>query len=181
MTSVNDLRAVAELPPVLPNTDDYARVAEFLHHEAELLDTYRFRDWVGLFTEDVVYRMPVRTTQFLVDGEGFHEFDLFVDDHPTLVTRVRRLETEFAWAETPPSRTRHYVSNLRLVRAAREGEFEARVNFMISRTRQDLDYQLFTGSRHDRLVVHDHGFRIRRRTILVDQTVITGTNLSVLF
>jgi 3-phenylpropionate/cinnamic acid dioxygenase small subunit len=181
MTSLDELRAAAALPPVLSNTVEYARVVDFLHHEAELLDTYRFNDWVNLFTEDVVYRMPVRTTQFLVDGEGFHEFDFFIDDHQTLLTRVRRLETEFAWAETPPSRTRHFVSNLRLNRTAVAGEFEARVNFMISRTRQDLDYQIFTGSRHDRLVSHHDSFQIRRRTILIDQTVITGTNLSVLF
>jgi 3-phenylpropionate/cinnamic acid dioxygenase small subunit len=165
--------------PVLPHTELYGRVAEFYHHEAELLDSYRFADWVELFTEDVSYRMPVRTTQFLTDGLGFHEFDFFCDDHATLVTRVKRLETEFAWAETPPSRTRHFVSNLRV---REDGdELFGQTNFMITRTRQDLDYQLFTGVRYDRLVRDGDGFRIRERQIHVDQTVITGTNLSVLF
>jgi PAH dioxygenase small subunit len=167
--------------PVLPNSETYGLVLEFLHHEAELLDAYRFADWVQLFTEDVAYAMPVRTTQFLTDGEGFHDFGFFVDDHATLVTRVKRLETEFAWAETPPSRTRHFVSNLRLQRAAEGPELLARTNFMVTRTRQDLDYQLFTGQRRDVLVPDGDGFKIRERTILVDQTVITATNLSVLF
>jgi len=170
------------MTPVLPHTETYGRVLEFLHHEAELLDAYRFSEWVELFAPEVEYRMPVRTTQFLTDGEGFHDVDFFVDDHATLVTRVKRLETEFAWAETPPSRTRHYVANLRL-QEGDDGELAARVNFMVTRTRQDLDYQLFTGQRLDRLVRADTdaGFLVRRRTILVDQTVITNTNLSVLF
>lgn len=181
MTVLDDIKSAANQPPVLPHTETYGRVSEFLHREAELLDGYRFDDWLGLFTADVLYRMPVRTTQFLVDGEGFHEFDFFIDDHATLETRVRRLETEFAWAETPPSRTRHFVSNLRLTRDEDSGELLARLNFMITRTRQDLDYQMFTGERHDRLVADGETFRIRRRVILVDQTVITATNLSVLF
>jgi PAH dioxygenase small subunit len=165
----------------LPHEPTYGRVLDFLHREAELLDNYKFDDWLAVFTEDVTYRMPVRTTQFLVDGEGFHDFEFFADDHQTLLTRVRRLETEFAWAETPPSRTRHFVSGLQLTEDGATGELEARLNFMITRTRQDLDYQMFTGVRHDLLVRHEDGFRIRRRTILVDQTVITATNLSVLF
>lgn len=181
MTLQEILTAESALPAVLPHTESYGRVLEFLNTEADLLDRYAYLDWAGLFTKDVAYRMPVRTTQFLVDGEGFHDFDFIVDDWQTLYTRVKRLETEFAWAETPPSRTRHFVSNLRLVRDEESGEFVARVNFMITRTRQDLDYQLFTGARHDRLVPDGESFKIRRRTVLVDQTVITGTNLSIFF
>ncbi|HEY4277002.1 MAG TPA: aromatic-ring-hydroxylating dioxygenase subunit beta [Conexibacter sp.] len=183
MSFLADLRAQAQLPPVLPHSELYGRVSEFLHHEAELLDAYRFAEWLELFSTEIEYRMPVRTTQFLVDGEGFNDFDFFVDDHQTLMTRIKRLETEFAWAETPPSRTRHFVSNLRLTRDEESGELAARINFLVTRTRQDLDYQMFTGVRHDRLIPDGDGtsFKVARRTILVDQTVITATNLSVLF
>lgn len=175
------LIAESKLPVVLPHTELYGRLAEFYHAEAEILDRYGYMDWVELFTKDAEYRMPVRTTQFIVDGEGFHDFDFIIDDWQTLFTRAKRLETEFAWAETPPSRTRHFVSNLRVTRDDATGELTARNNFLITRTRQDLDYQMFTGSRHDRLVPDGDSFKIRRRTILVDQTVITGTNLSIFF
>lgn len=180
MSVLDELRADADLTPVLPNSELYGRVLEFLYNEAELLDRYRFDDWINLFTEDVVYRMPVRTTQFLDDGEGFHDFDFLVDDFGSLQTRVRRLETDFAWAETPPSRPRHYVNNVRL--AEREdGDLAVRLNYLITRTREDLGYQMFTGARHDVLTVVGDSFKIRRRIILVDQTVITATNLSILF
>jgi 3-phenylpropionate/cinnamic acid dioxygenase small subunit len=166
---------------VLPNTDLWGRVAGFYYHEAELLDTYKFADWVELFTDDISYRMPVRTTKFLTNGEGFEEFEFFNETIGSLRTRVKRLETEFAWAEVPPSRTRHFVSNL-IVEEPEDGEgLEVRSCFMVTRTRADLDYQTFTGARHDRIHPDGDGFKISKRLILVDQTVITATNLSVFF
>jgi PAH dioxygenase small subunit len=165
---------------VLPHTELHGRVAEFLHREAELLDTYRFTEWLALLSPDITYRMPVRTTQFLPDGEGFHEFDFIHDDFATLQTRVKRLETEFAWAETPPSRTRHFVTNV-LVQAGDDGRLGVRSCFLITRTRSDLDYQMFTGLRDDVLIDTGDGFVVAQRTILIDQTAITSTNLSIFF
>jgi PAH dioxygenase small subunit len=165
--------------PVLPHSELYGRVLEFLHREAELLDSYKFDAWLSLFTEDIEYRMPVRTTRFLTEGEGFEDFELMSENLASLTTRVRRLETEFAWAEVPPSRTRHFVSNVIVEQDA--GELEVRASFLLTRTRQDLDYQMYTGSRVDRLRPDGDGFKIARRTIFSDQTVITATNLSVLF
>jgi 3-phenylpropionate/cinnamic acid dioxygenase small subunit len=166
---------------VLPHTELHGRITGFLYHEAELLDTYKFSDWLELLTPEIEYRMPVRTTQFLTDGEGFQEFEFFNDNMASLTTRVKRLETEFAWAEVPPSRTRHFVSNV-IVEEAGDGDgYDVRASFLVTRTRQDLDYQMFTGVRHDRLVPAGDAFAIAKRTIYVDQTVITATNLSVLF
>jgi len=164
---------------VLPSSELHGRVAAFLYHEAELLDGNRFAEWLDLLTPDIEYRMPVRTTQFLTDGDGFEEFEFFSENLASLTTRVRRLETEFAWAEVPPSRARHFVSNV-IVEEAGDG-LDVRSNFLVTRTRQDLGYQMFTGVRHDRLFPAGDAFRIARRTILVDQTVITATNLSVFF
>jgi 3-phenylpropionate/cinnamic acid dioxygenase small subunit len=166
---------------VLPNTELYGRVTRFLYHEAELLDNYRFADWLALLTPEIEYRMPVRTTQFLTDGQGFQDFEFFSDNIASLTTRVRRLETEFAWAEVPPSRSRHYVTNVIVEEGADGSGLEVRSSFLVTRTRQDLDYQMFTGVRHDLLVLTGDSFAIARRTILIDQTVLTATNLSVLF
>jgi 3-phenylpropionate/cinnamic acid dioxygenase small subunit len=166
---------------VLPNTELYGRVCGFYYREAELLDTYKFAEWLELLAPEIEYRMPVRTTQFLTVGEGFQEFEFFNDTMASLTTRVKRLETEFAWAEVPPSRTRHFVSNVIVEEDEGESGLDARSSFLVTRTRQDLDYQMFTGVRHDRLVFAGEGFLLAKRTILVDQTVITATNLSVLF
>jgi 3-phenylpropionate/cinnamic acid dioxygenase small subunit len=165
-----------------PGSPLYAEVVELLYREADAFDNYRFDDWLAMLAPEIEYVMPVRTTQFLVDGMGFNgEATFFTDNLESLTTRVRRLETEFAWAETPPSRTRHFVSNI-LVDPADDGELSVRSSFMITRTRQDKGYQLFTGERQDRLRRSDEGrLLFARRVILPDQTVITATNLSVFF
>lgn len=168
-------------PEIGADTPVYGRILSFLYREADLLDGYRFSEWIELFAEDVEYRMPVRTTRFLRDGHGFTDADFFVENHVSLMTRVKRLETEFAWAEAPPSRTRHFVTNVRTFETESDGELAVQSSFMITRTRSDLEYQLFTGTRHDVFREVDGGFEIARRTILVDQTVITATNLSILF
>ena len=126
--------------------------------------------------------MPVRTNQVRADGDGFHEVAFFDDNLTSLRTRVRRLETETAWAETPPSRTRHFVSNILVAPGETSDELAINLNFMVTRTRASKGYQMFTGRREDTLRrIADGTLRIARRRILADQTVLTSTNLSVLF
>jgi 3-phenylpropionate/cinnamic acid dioxygenase small subunit len=160
----------------------YGEIVEFLYREAELLDSNRFGDWLGLFAEDIHYVMPVRTTQFRAKGEGFQDMAFFEENFVSLRTRVKRLETEFAWAETPPSRTRHFITNILAGPGDKAGEFQVRSSFMVTRTRSDQGYQLFTGQRQDVLRRSDASdFKIASRRILIDQTVLSGSNLSIFF
>lgn len=165
-----------------PGSPLYSEVVQFLYEEAEIVDASRYSDWLALFTEDIRYWMPVRTTRHLASGHGFEDVALFDDNHASLTTRVKRLETDSAWAETPPSRTRHYITNI-LLRAPENKDDTVLVvsNFFITRTRADHGYQLFTGRREDALRRVGGELKIAHRKILIDQTVITNTNLSILF
>jgi PAH dioxygenase small subunit len=165
-----------------PGSTIYGEIVEFLYREAELLDDNRFGEWLGLLAEDIHYVMPVRTTQFRAKGDGFQDVAFFEENFVSLRTRVKRLETEFAWAETPPSRTRHFVTNVLAEPGEKDGEFNVRSSFMIARTRADQGYQLFTGRREDVLRRSDAGdFKVADRRILIDQTVLSGSNLSIFF
>lgn len=176
------LAVAPALAACAPGTSLYGEILALLYHEAELLDAYRFNEWIELFAQDIRYVMPVRTTQFRAAGSGFHDVAFFDENLTSLRTRVQRLQTEFAWAETPPSRTRHFISNVLVEPGERTDEFTARLNFMITRTRSDHGHQMFTGQREDLLRRNEAGeTKIAGRRILIDQTVITGTNLSVLF
>jgi 3-phenylpropionate/cinnamic acid dioxygenase small subunit len=94
---------------------------------------------------------------------------------------VKRLQTDSAWAETPPTRSRHYVSNILVSPGEKQGEFAVRLNFMLTRTRGNQGYQMLTGRREDTLRrMPDGSLKIALRRILIDQTVLTNTNLSVL-
>jgi len=169
-------------PACAPGSPVYGEILHFLYQEAELLDDCRFEQWLGLFSDDIHYTMPVRTTQFRARGAGFQDVSFFDDNINSLSTRVKRLQTGAAWAETPPSRTRHFLSNILVAPGERANEYAVSAGFMVTRSRGDQGYQFFTGLREDLLRRLDSGvFRIARRQILVDQTIITGTNLSIFF
>ena len=167
-----------ELSPADPR---HGRVTQRLMVEADLLDEYRFEEWLALCADDIDYRMPTRTTRFLRDGDGFEDMAFFVENYASLDTRVKRLQTDFAWAEAPPSRTRHFVSNVRVFETPTEGEFLVRSSLLLTRTRSDLGYQMYTAARRDLWRDHAGDLKLARRRILLDQTALTGTNLSVFF
>ncbi len=74
---------------------------------------------LDLFTDDVVYWMPDRYNPLNMtdpaDGVSKPgQLALFEDTKETLHPRVARLATGVAWAEVPPSRTRHLVTNVQV-------------------------------------------------------------------
>ena len=159
-------------------------IEQFLYEEAEILDDRRMREWLDLFADDVRYTMPTRdnrvrreqSQELAREGEMFY----FDDDKPMLVARVKRLETGMAWAEDPPSRTRHLVTNVR-IEPTGDGEYRVRSAFILYRTRLRTDENLFVGRRTDLLRRTAAGWRIARREIVLDQNVIMAKNLSVFF
>lgn len=159
-------------------------VETFYYDEAALLDSRRFHDWLDLFTEDTHYWMPVRRTKISaqLDSEFSKIGDMafFDDDKAMLTMRVRRLETGYAWAEEPPSRTRHLVTNVRIVGV--EGEhITAESNFHLHRTRLNSDESNWLGLRRDVLRREAGTLRIAQRHIFLEQTVLLAPNLSNFF
>jgi 3-phenylpropionate/cinnamic acid dioxygenase small subunit len=171
-------------PAMAPSLALRLEVETFYYDEAALLDQRRYREWLDLFTDDTHYWMPVRRTKASnqLDGEFSRLGDMaFFDDNKAMLTmRVRRLETGYAWAEEPPSRTRHLVTNVRIVAA--DGErITAESNFHLHRTRLASDECNWIGLRRDVLVRSETGFRIAARHIFLEQTVLLAPNLSNFF
>jgi phthalate 3,4-dioxygenase subunit beta len=120
---------------MIPYTNDiHQEVHQFLVVEAELLDSRRYLDWLNLFTEDIVYRMPVRVTRaHTLEGSVLYGMDHFDEDLYSLKKRVQRFETEHAWTEDPPSRTRHFVTNVRVYPREGDGEFTVKSYVLVRR------------------------------------------------
>ena len=106
---------------------------------------------------------------------------LFEETKDSLHTRLARLATGLAWAEVPPSRTRHLVTNVQVEPSGRESEVKVRSNFLIYRTQLEHSQDLFVGTRDDVFRKVDGKWKIARRTILLDQAVLSSANLSVFF
>jgi 3-phenylpropionate/cinnamic acid dioxygenase small subunit len=174
------MSAVAE--PVAIGSPEYSEVLDFLFREARLLDAYDHVAWLELLHPEIEYRMPVRLTRMPKDGLGFDdEMEFFTENFSSLNTRVQRLQTEQAWAEQPNSRARHFVANT-LVERLPGGDLQATSAFLVTRTRSDLPYDMFTGERLDTLRRGDAGrLLLARRIIHFDQTVLRAMNLSIFF
>lgn len=159
-------------------------VERFLYDEAALLDARRFEEWLQLFTDDARYFMPIRRTR--TKHELDHEFTqpgemaFFDDTRASLARRVRKLATQRSWSEDPPSRTRHLVTNVRIVED-RDGEFAVESNFHLYRTRLKSEEDSWIGSRRDTLRREGDSFRIAGRSIYLEQTVLLSRNLSNFF
>jgi 3-phenylpropionate/cinnamic acid dioxygenase small subunit len=162
-------------------------IEEFLYHEAELLDTRRFDQWLALFTDDARYWMPMRRNvphddrerEFTREGLDVNWFD---EGKDTLTRRVKQILTGIHWAEEPPSRICHMISNIQIEAGTAEGgEITVRSRFLVYRNRVETETDFLVGKREDRLRRVDAAWRIARRKIVLDQSVLLAKNLTVFF
>lgn len=159
-------------------------VEQFLYREAALLDDRRFDEWLALIADDIHYWMPIRRTvtveNLRLEYAGPDGMAYFDDDRTDLRMRVEKLQSNSAWSENPPSRTRHLVSNVRILEVkGAEIVLEAAIHLYRSRLNDKIDHWI--GKRRDGLRRAEDGFRIFRRHIFLDQTVVLSTNFSSLF
>jgi len=157
----------------------HLEVEQFLYREAALLDDGQFEDWLSHFTDDVFYFVPVRET--LEDHAGVRklgEMPLFMDGKEQLQLRIARLRTGLAHAETPPSRTRHNLNNILLTPI--ETGVSVRANLSISVSRLERTEFSLYGLRLDELRKVDGVWKIARRKVVLDQSVLPRA-ISVLF
>lgn len=175
-------------PAIAPSVDRDVQfeVERFLAMEAWLLDERDYARWLDVFAEDVRYWAPLRTNrarrELHLERSADGDLAYFDDDKEFLRARVRRLETGMAWAEDPPSRTRHLVSNVLVdVDESGVGDYRVRSSFLVYRNRLEHEVDLFAGSRDDIVRREGGELRIARRTILLDQNVILAKNVSIFF
>lgn len=163
------------------SAQDYQATSEFLVREAELLDRRQWREWLGLMTDDVVYEMPVRVTkERTLEASVLTDMDHFRENLFSLRKRVERLETAYAWTEDPPSRTRHFVTNVRVLPGDRDGELVAKSYLLLFRSRGDTRApEWFSAERLDVLRRVNGTLRLARRTILIDESVLRAQNLAI--
>lgn len=163
------------------------RIEQFLYHEAHLLDSWAWDRWFELFAEDVRYWMPLRKNRLRRErGEGQLpeglEMALIDDDHAQLRMRVQQMASGRHWAEDPPSRCRHLITNVRVEPSeASDGEYRVRSNFIVYRNRMETEVDIWAGCREDVLRSNGDGFLIAQRTVLLDQNVVLSKNLSIFF
>lgn len=153
----------------------------WLVEEAWLLDAQAYAEWLELLCEDIHYLMPVRVTTALGAGfdtaPGMAHFD---EDKYSLGRRVARFATEHAWTEDPPSRLRHHLSNVRTFATGDDDHLIAESATLLFRSRGDVHPgAIVSAGREDLLRRTESGWKLARRTIMVDDSVIRMQNLAI--
>jgi 3-phenylpropionate/cinnamic acid dioxygenase small subunit len=171
-------------------------VEQFLYREARLLDERRFHEWLELFTNDVRYWMVTRSNLYprsskaiaiLNPGRNVDEtteedrLAILDETKQTLEGRVARLETGMAWAEDPPSRTRHLIANVEVAPCDTPSELAVYSNFIVYRSRSETEQDFYVGARRDTLSRIDGALLISSRKITLDQNVLVAKNVSIFF
>jgi 3-phenylpropionate/cinnamic acid dioxygenase small subunit len=86
-----------------------------------------------------------------------------------------------AWAEDPPSRTRHLITNIEIVPDATDSELTVHSNFIVYRNRGETEQDFYVGARRDRMRRIEGSWKIANRRMVLDQNVLTAKNLSIFF
>jgi 3-phenylpropionate/cinnamic acid dioxygenase small subunit len=172
--------------------DIHFEVEQFYYEEAELLDDGRFADWLDLLAEDLDYWMPTRTNrlrrQQALSIAARGEAAFYDETKESLAWRIRRFESGMAWAEDPPSRTRHLITNVVVhhIDPDVQSGFSAddlavRSAFLVYRNRLEHEENVFAGRRIDTLRRTEQRLQVARRVILLDQNVLQAKNISTFF
>jgi 3-phenylpropionate/cinnamic acid dioxygenase small subunit len=113
------------------NSGLVAAVAQFLYDEAALLDEWRLDEWLALFHPDAAeYLIPSPEDQSDDPATTLH---LVNDSMATLAGRIHRLKSKHAHAESPRSRTRRQIANVRVWQGP--GYLESRSVFDVTRVK----------------------------------------------
>jgi 3-phenylpropionate/cinnamic acid dioxygenase small subunit len=171
---------------VRPGDPVYFEVVEWLDDEATMLDSGHTMDWVqNQVAQDVLYRLPVRQNRLRDDvndqfSEGMFHYD---ENYTTLFMKVMRLATTASpWAENPVSRTRRFVTNVKVYKTQAADELAVMSSLLITRSRYTEPTPLvLSAERRDVLRRSEGGFKLAKRSILVDQATLGYPNLAIFF
>jgi 3-phenylpropionate/cinnamic acid dioxygenase small subunit len=168
-----------------------ADIEDFYYREADLLDERRFRDWLDILADDISYFMPIRRNVKFGQhqarentrmGEGISWFD---EDKWTLTKRVDQILTGVHYAEEPLSRICHMVSNVQIkaVRPDLEkpGEIDVTSRFLIYQNRVEYETYTFVGKRNDTIRATEAGWKVAKREIILEQSILLAKNLTMFF
>ena len=106
-------------------------VEDFITREAAVLDEWRLDEWLTFFTDDARYMIPSTDKP---GGDPKETLGIINDDMARLRGRVERLKSRHAHREFPWSRTRRFISNVRIEEIAGD-DIRANASFLVYRIR----------------------------------------------
>ena len=141
-------------------------VENFLYQEAALLDEWRLDEWLALFTPDARYVVP---TTDLPEGDPKNDLVFIDDDMVRLRARVERLKSRHGHREYPSSRTRRFISNIRI--KLEDGTIVVTSSFLVYRFRMG-DTSPYVGWYEHRLKKLDGELKVHHKRAVLDMEAL---------
>ncbi len=179
--STTILRGLVSKKRVPLGSEVYNRILETLYDEAAALDERRIDDWIAMIARDIIYQAPIRLTRTGAnrDRDVMRTMFHFDENYDSLLMRSGRLQKS-AWAEDPPSRCRRFVTNVRVAECDTPGEYEVVSYLFLERSRGDNpENENITAERRDVWREVEGEYKLARREIIVDQSVLGMSNFAV--
>ena len=129
---------------------------ELLYQEARLLDERRLEEWLELFTSDGVYWLPGRE-----DSDPQRDVSVIFDDTLQRNMRVYQIVHQKRYAQTPPSRTIHFITNVGVDAEATDKEAVVRCNLLVQELRPGDHQELQVGLGGQRSLAGQCEYRLR--------------------
>ncbi|MFI8092133.1 aromatic-ring-hydroxylating dioxygenase subunit beta [Streptomyces sp. NPDC086080] len=171
----------AEAPDTLAvDPATYTLVAQFLAHEARLLDEGREEEWFALLDDELLYTVPARRSTEPRSMEVDRTAWRIRDTKAHIRTRIARTNTGHAYSEVPPSRTMRLVGGVEVRTTDEPGVVEAYSSLLLYRQRGiDVHFDLVPCRRNDRVRLTDAGPRLLSREVILTETSLKTANLGV--
>lgn len=141
-----------------------SEVEDLLFEEAALLDNWQLKEWLAMYSEDAEYEVP--STSLPKNADPTKSLFYIADDYERLEQRVIRLGKRTMWSEYPRSKTRHLVSNVRILDQD-DAQVKAEAAFAVYRTKWG-NTDIFIGSYEYTLKRTGDGLKIRKKRCHLD-------------
>jgi len=133
-------------------------VEQFLYHQADLLDSKKWQDYIDLFTPDGVYWVPADPAHKTWEGMPA----IFAEDKNLMTVRMKRVLHPDAWSQRPNWATNHVVSNVSVLKST--GDIQVKSRFHMMELRRD-DVRHFAGTYQHTLKKAKGGFKIKLQRV----------------
>lgn len=149
-------------------------VDRFYSDESELLERGDYTAWAELLDDDIVYTMPQsefvdRRVNRELDYIGAHSFD---EDKVSIQNRINWL-LGGPTPEVPATMRRMLVTNVRVLAVHEAGNVvDTHSKFLLWEMRSNGRDATFVGHRNDKLRRDHEGWKILRRTVVLDSPIL---------
>jgi 3-phenylpropionate/cinnamic acid dioxygenase small subunit len=146
-----------------------AIATEVLFREALYLDTQRWDEWTGLFTEECEYWVPAWKGEHAPTEDPRREISLiYYAKRAGLEDRIWRARSNRSVASFVLPRTQHAVTNILLGEPSSETRISVQANFTTHQfSPKEKTVEIFFGRYEHTLVLEGTAWRIARKKIIL--------------